>query len=69
MPNWMRPEETTLADTRGYYMLGFNSQWSAPKVRVGFYDAMDADHRFRLIGGPHMELAPSHVARLPDEPA
>jgi hypothetical protein len=50
-------------------MLGFNSQWSAPKVRVGFYDAMDADHRFRLIGGPHMELAPSHVARLPDEPA
>ena len=62
---WFDAKEATLDNVRGYYFLGYNAQWSNPQIRVGFYDTLDVQQRFRLIGGPHMELAPSHVAPLP----
>lgn len=67
-PRWVDVEQATLADVDGYYFLGHNAEWSDPKVRVGFYDHWDEKRRFRLIGGPHMELGPTHVARLPETP-
>lgn len=62
---WFDANTATKADVPGYWCLGFNDRWSDPKVRVGCFDMFDDEHRFQLIGGPHMELAPSHVARLP----
>jgi hypothetical protein len=65
---WFDANTATKADVPGYYCFGFNAQWSAPRIRVGYYDALDATHRFRLIGGPHMELGPTHIANLPKDP-
>ena len=65
---WFESAKASKRDVPGYYCLGFNAHWSAPRIRVGSYDALDAEHRFRLIGGPHMELGPSHIANLPKDP-
>ena len=65
---WFDVRTATRGDVPGYYCLGFNAEWSRPRVRVGFYDSFDERGRFRLIGGPHMELGPTHIAVLPSNP-
>lgn len=68
---WFPTKTASKADVPGYYCLGFNEHWSDPRVRVGcfdFMDTIDGGNRFKLIGGPHMELGPSHIARLPSGP-
>lgn len=71
---WFDAKTASKADVPGYYCFGFNAKWSAPRIRVGFYDALDEGdhktpgHRFRLIGGPYMELGPSHIANMPNDP-
>ena len=65
---WFDAETATLADVPGYWCLGFNPQWSDPQVRVGAYDFLDHgpnNNRFKLVGGPHMELGPTLIAPLP----
>lgn len=72
---WFDAKTATKADVPGYYCFGFNARWSAPRIRVGYFDALDQGdhgegpgHRFRLIGGPHMELGPTHIANMPADP-
>ena len=66
---WFDAEIATIEDVKGFYCLGYNSRWSKPQIRVGFFDILDTMRRFRLIGGPHMELGPTHIAPLPDVPS
>ena len=65
---WHKAATAMKADVPGYYFLGFNAEWSAPRIRVGFYDALSDGHSFTLIGGPAMELGPTHIASLPRDP-
>ena len=66
---WFDAKSATSEDIQGFYCLGYNSRWSKPQIRVGFFDIFDEAHRFRLIGGPYMELGPTHIAALPDAPS
>lgn len=65
---WFSAEKATKSDVPGYYFFAFNPKWSAPRIRVGYYDALDNQHRFRLVGGQYMDLEPSYVANLPNDP-
>jgi len=68
MTKWFLAESATKADVPDYHCLGFNAHWSKPSIRIGFYDVLREGNPFVLLGGIPMELAPTHVARLPNEP-
>lgn len=64
---WFDAKTATKADVPGYWCLGYCSQWSDPQTRVGAFDPFDHEglNRFKLIGGPHMEVGPELIAPLP----
>ncbi len=65
---WLDAETATVGEVGGFYLLGYNHEWSDPKVRTGHFDAFDPARRFRLLGGPHMDIGPTHVVKLPAPP-